>query len=68
MSLELFTDVKILAEQMEIQFRSRNEGDGMGSQMAAFCLYTCGLVACYLCKYPDSKVPQGDDISTDKLI
>ncbi|KAK4194554.1 hypothetical protein QBC40DRAFT_32621 [Triangularia verruculosa] len=52
MAQELFRNIKELYEQIEIQYGDRAPDEGPGAQMAAFCVYTCGFLACYLCKYP----------------
>lgn len=52
MAQELFRNVKELYEQIQIQYGDRAPDEGPGAQMAAFCVYTCGFLACYLCKYP----------------
>jgi len=51
MSRDLFMNVKELYEQIDTQYADRGPEEGMGAQMAAFCVYTCGFLACYLCKY-----------------
>ncbi|KAK0733686.1 hypothetical protein B0T26DRAFT_631339 [Lasiosphaeria miniovina] len=53
MSLELFRNVKDLYEQIETQYGDRSPEEGTGAQMAAFCVYSCGFLAGYLCKYPN---------------
>lgn len=55
MSYELFNNVRMLYEQIDTQFKLRTNDDGKGVQMAAFCVYSCGFFACYLCKYPNSE-------------
>ncbi|KAK3394123.1 hypothetical protein B0H63DRAFT_36844 [Podospora didyma] len=52
MSLDLFRNVRDLYEQIETQYADRSAEEGMGAQMAAFCVYSCGFLACYLYKYP----------------
>ncbi|KAK0729701.1 hypothetical protein B0H67DRAFT_559408 [Lasiosphaeris hirsuta] len=52
MSLELFKNVKGLFEQIDTQYSDRSPEEGMGAQMASFCVYSCGFLACYLVKYP----------------
>ncbi|EFX01951.1 transcription factor [Grosmannia clavigera kw1407] len=52
MSLELFANVKDLFTQIDVWFLERRPGDSTGAQMAIFCVYSCGLMAAYLCKYP----------------
>ncbi|KAI7784670.1 hypothetical protein LA080_009607 [Diaporthe eres] len=53
MSLELFKNVKLLYEQIETQFMERAADDSLGAQMALFCVFSCGHMATYLCKYPN---------------
>ncbi|KAK3331041.1 hypothetical protein B0H66DRAFT_466912 [Apodospora peruviana] len=53
MAVELFSNVKALFEQIDTQYVDKSPEEGMGAQMAAFCVYTCGFLACYLCKYPN---------------
>lgn len=53
MSLELFKNVKLLHEQIETQFMERAPDDSLGAQMALFCVFSCGHMATYLCKYPN---------------
>lgn len=53
MSTELFRNVRELFEQIEAQFSSRSADESVGAQMAAFCVYSCGLFSAYLCKYPE---------------
>jgi hypothetical protein len=53
MSTELFRNVRELFEQIEAQFTSRSPDESVGAQMAAFCVYSCGLFSAYLCKYPE---------------
>lgn len=55
MSTELFRNVRELFEQIEAQFSSRSPDESVGAQMAAFCVYSCGLFSAYLCKYPECK-------------
>lgn len=53
MSLELFKNVKLLYEQIETQFMERAPDDSLGAQMALFCVFSCGHMATYLCRYPN---------------
>ncbi|ROW10394.1 hypothetical protein VMCG_01645 [Cytospora schulzeri] len=53
MSLELFKNVKLLHEQIETQFLERAPDDSLGAQMALFCVFSCGHMATYLCRYPN---------------
>ncbi|KAK4189216.1 hypothetical protein QBC35DRAFT_380927 [Podospora australis] len=52
MALELFRNVEDLFEQVYSQYSGREGNEGTGAQMAAFCVYTCGFLACYPYKYP----------------
>lgn len=68
MSLDLFKNVKELYEQIDSQFQTRTAIDGKGIQMVAFCVYSCGYLACYLHKYPYSKtLPQPTETFTPFL-
>lgn len=51
MARELFDNVENLYEQIDTQYNDRIAEEGMGGQMAAFIIYSCGYLACYLCKY-----------------
>ncbi|EFQ32710.1 uncharacterized protein GLRG_07854 [Colletotrichum graminicola M1.001] len=51
MSDELFRNVRELYEQVDAQFSVRSPEEGVGAQMASFCVYSCGLFATYLVKY-----------------
>ncbi|KAK0633590.1 hypothetical protein B0T14DRAFT_507311 [Immersiella caudata] len=51
MARELFDNVENLYEQIETQYNDRTGEEGMGGQMAAFIIYSCGFLAAYLCKY-----------------
>jgi hypothetical protein len=53
MAQKLFWNVNILYEQIETHYVDKAPGDGPGAQMAAFCFYTCGVLACYPCKFPN---------------
>ncbi|KAL2172623.1 hypothetical protein VTG60DRAFT_4742 [Thermothelomyces hinnuleus] len=55
MARKLFWNVSMLYEQIETHYAERSPEDGPGAQMAAFCFYTCGFLACYPCKFPNSK-------------
>ena len=57
MSLELFRNVRGLYEQIDTQFASRTGDEGVGAQMSSFCVYSCGLFASYLYRYPNSELP-----------
>ncbi|KAK0656490.1 hypothetical protein B0T16DRAFT_38676 [Cercophora newfieldiana] len=50
MARELFDNVECLYEQIETQYHDLSGEEGMGGQMAAFIIYTCGFLASYLCK------------------
>lgn len=52
LSLELFRNVCDLFKQIDAQFTGRHPDESVGAQMAAFCVYSCGLFSAYLCKYP----------------
>ncbi|KLU92072.1 hypothetical protein MAPG_11019 [Magnaporthiopsis poae ATCC 64411] len=51
MSLELFRNVRGLYEQIDAQFKDRRPDDGTGAQITSFCVYSCGMLSAYLCKY-----------------
>lgn len=53
LSLELFHNVRRLFDQIDAQFTRRSPDESVGAQMAAFCVYSCGLFATYLCRYPN---------------
>ncbi|TWU75141.1 hypothetical protein ED733_003197 [Metarhizium rileyi] len=53
MSNEIFTNVRCLYEQIDAQFTNRSPNESVGAQIAAFCVYSCGLFSTYLCKYPN---------------
>ncbi|KFG80430.1 hypothetical protein MANI_012958 [Metarhizium anisopliae] len=57
MSNEIFINVRYLYEQIDAQFTNRSPDESVGAQIAAFCVYSCGLFSTYLCKYPSSKPP-----------
>ena len=54
MSSEIFSNVRQLYEQIDAQFTDRTPDESVGAQIAAFCIYSCGLFAAYLCKFPTS--------------
>ena len=56
MSLELFDNVRNLFEQIDAQFMNRSPEESVGAQMSSFCVYSCGLFATYLFKYPHSMI------------
>ncbi|KAF4987497.1 hypothetical protein FDECE_15419 [Fusarium decemcellulare] len=49
---ELFFNVRRLFDQIDAQFTGRSPDESVGAQMAAFCVYSCGLFSTYLCRYP----------------
>ncbi|OHE99800.1 hypothetical protein CORC01_04936 [Colletotrichum orchidophilum] len=51
MSDDLFRNVRELYEQIDAQFSARSSEEGVGAQMASFCVYSCGLFSTYLVKY-----------------
>ncbi|KAI5467791.1 hypothetical protein BGZ63DRAFT_344761 [Mariannaea sp. PMI_226] len=53
LSLELFYNVRRLFQQIDAQFTGRTPDESVGAQMAAFCVYCCGLFSTYLCRYPN---------------
>lgn len=56
MAHELWVNVEQLYDQIVTQWADRGDGEGMGGQMAAFCIYSCGFLASYFCKYPQRKL------------
>jgi hypothetical protein len=54
---ELFRNVAHLFVQIEAQFANRSLDESVGAQIAAFCIYVCGLHSAYLCKYPNRESP-----------
>lgn len=46
-----------LYSQVDAQFTDRTPDESVGAQIAAFCVYSCGLFSTYLCKYPNSSSP-----------
>ncbi|KYK57950.1 hypothetical protein DCS_04963 [Drechmeria coniospora] len=52
LSKQLFRDVRQLYEQVDAQFTDRTPDESVGAQIAAFCVYSCGLFSTYICKYP----------------
>ncbi|KAF4442516.1 general repressor of transcription [Fusarium acutatum] len=50
---DLFNNVHRLYEQIVAQFTGRSSDESVGAQMAAFCVYTCGLFSIYLWRYPN---------------
>lgn len=53
LSKELFRNVRQLYEQIDAQFTDRTPDESVGAQIAAFCVYSCGLFSTYMCKYPN---------------
>ncbi|KAI1391939.1 uncharacterized protein F4822DRAFT_425157 [Hypoxylon trugodes] len=56
MARELFFNVRKLYSQIEAHYEDGVEGKRVGSQMAGFIIYGCGLLASYLCKFPQLDV------------
>lgn len=52
LSTELFRNVHYLFQQIDAQFSNRSPDESVGAQIAAFCVYSCGVFSAYLCKYP----------------
>lgn len=52
-SSDMFSNVAELFEQIDAQFTGRSVDESVGAQMAAFCVYVCGLFSTYLCLYPN---------------
>ncbi|KAI1137451.1 hypothetical protein F5Y05DRAFT_404657 [Hypoxylon sp. FL0543] len=52
MAQELFFNVRKLYSQIEAHYEDGVEIGRVGSQMAGFIIYGCGLLASYLCKFP----------------
>ncbi|CAJ2503967.1 Uu.00g113610.m01.CDS01 [Anthostomella pinea] len=52
MAADLFCNVRLLHEQLDAHFEDGTPVESLGSQMAAFVTYSCGLLASYLCKFP----------------
>lgn len=63
MSDDLFRNVRELYEQIDAQFSVRSSEEGVGAQMASFCVYSCGLFSTYLVKYRNSEYPEAVDVS-----
>ncbi|KAK2777866.1 hypothetical protein CKAH01_11912 [Colletotrichum kahawae] len=51
MSDDLFRNARELYEQVDAQFSVRSSEEGVGAQMASFCVYSCGLFSTYMVKY-----------------
>ncbi|KAI1101015.1 hypothetical protein F4804DRAFT_317239 [Jackrogersella minutella] len=52
MAAELFFNVRKLYSQIETHYEDGVDIGRVGSQMAGFIIYGCGLLASYLCKFP----------------
>ncbi|KAI0172750.1 hypothetical protein GGR52DRAFT_580448 [Hypoxylon sp. FL1284] len=52
MAAELFFNVRKLYSQIEAHYEDGVDIGRVGSQMAGFIIYGCGLLASYLCKFP----------------
>ncbi|KAI0897497.1 hypothetical protein F4806DRAFT_403520 [Annulohypoxylon nitens] len=52
MAAELFFNVRKLYSQIDAHYESGIDIGRVGSQMAGFIIYGCGLLASYLCKFP----------------
>ncbi|KAJ3578167.1 hypothetical protein NPX13_g2397 [Xylaria arbuscula] len=63
MSNDLFCNVRVLYEQVDAHFEEGTPIESLGSQMAAFIIYSCGLLASYLVKFPQLDVQHvGNDL------
>ncbi|KAI8623386.1 hypothetical protein F5Y19DRAFT_481753 [Xylariaceae sp. FL1651] len=63
MSNDLFVNVRVLYEQVDAHFEEGTPIESLGSQMAAFIIYSCGLLASYLVKFPQLDVQHvGNDL------
>ncbi|KAF2970674.1 hypothetical protein GQX73_g2885 [Xylaria multiplex] len=63
MSNDLFVNVRVLYEQVDAHFEDGTPIESLGSQMAAFIIYSCGLLASYLVKFPQLDVQHvGNDL------
>ncbi|KAI0162190.1 hypothetical protein GGR57DRAFT_314241 [Xylariaceae sp. FL1272] len=56
MANDLFMNVRVLYEQIDAHFENGTPIESLGSQMSAFIIYSCGLVASYLVKFPQLDV------------
>ncbi|KAI8962646.1 hypothetical protein F5Y11DRAFT_347316 [Daldinia sp. FL1419] len=56
MAFELFYQVRKLYSQIEAHYEPGIEVGRVGSQMAGFIIYGCGLLSSYLCKFPQLDV------------
>ncbi|PHH70123.1 hypothetical protein CDD82_7331 [Ophiocordyceps australis] len=72
LSRELFRNVRQLYEQVDAQFTDRSPDESVGAQIAAFCVYSCGLFSTYICKYPhicqDAALAQDGPIMLQRTI
>ncbi|KJZ72576.1 hypothetical protein HIM_08100 [Hirsutella minnesotensis 3608] len=72
LSKELFRNVRQLYEQVDAQFTDRTPDESVGAQIAAFCVYSCGLFSTYICKYPhicqDSTLAQNGPVMLQRII
>lgn len=66
-SSDMFSNVAELFEQIDAQFTGRSVDESVGAQMAAFCVYVCGLFSTYLCLYPHCKLTRHIAMSTAQL-
>ncbi|KAI1651018.1 uncharacterized protein F4817DRAFT_216285 [Daldinia loculata] len=65
MAQELFFNVRKLYSQIEAHYEAGVEVGRVGSQMAGFIIYGCGLLASYLYKFPQLDVHHaGQSINT----
>ncbi|KAI1814583.1 hypothetical protein GGS20DRAFT_403986 [Poronia punctata] len=63
MSNDLFCNVRVLYEQVDAHFEGGTPVESLGSQMAAFIIYSCGLLASYLVKFPQLDIQHvGNDL------
>lgn len=63
MANDLFCNVRVLYEQVDAHFEDGTPIESLGSQMAAFIIYSCGLLASYLVKFPQLDVQHvGNDL------
>ncbi|KAI2639312.1 hypothetical protein GGS21DRAFT_548686 [Xylaria nigripes] len=63
MADDLFLNVRVLYEQIDAHFDNGTPIESLGSQMAAFIIYSCGLLASYLVKFPRLDVKHvGNDL------
>ncbi|KAI0385025.1 hypothetical protein F5Y04DRAFT_246687 [Hypomontagnella monticulosa] len=60
MAAELFYNVRLLYSQIEAHYEEGIEIGRVGSQMAGFIIYSCGLLASYLYKFPQLDLHRAD--------